>query len=81
MLALPSILGACLWLVSFPDPSPNLKGRGLGTRPGADPEFYERTGLLLASAAKLAHAHYRQVSRARSARSWPVGMYVRSVLA
>ena len=42
---------------------------------------------VLASAAKLAHAHYRQASRARSARSWPVPnpprvvrMYVRSVL-
>ena len=43
---------------------------------------------VLASAAKLAHAHYHQASRARSARSWPVpnpprvvGMYIRSVLA
>ena len=41
---------------------------------------------VLASAAKLAHAHYRQASRARSARSWPVpnpprvvGKYICSV--
>ena len=41
---------------------------------GADPEFYEKTGLFayVPAAAKLAHAHYRQASRARSARSWPV---------
>ena len=37
-----------------------------------DPGFYEKRGCfahVLASAAKLAHAHYRQASRARS---WPV---------
>ena len=52
-------------------------------------DFIKKRGCfayVLASAAKLAHAHYRQASRARSARSWPVpnppqvvGMYVSSV--
>ena len=42
---------------------------------------------VLAIAAKVAHAHYRQASRARSAQSWPVPnppqvvcMHVRIVL-
>ena len=53
--------------------------------------FMKRQGCftyILAGAAKLAHAHYRQAFRAQSTRSWPVpnspqvvGMYVRSVLA
>ena len=53
-------------------------------------DFMKRRGCfayVLARAAKLAHAHYHQASRARSARSWPVpnpprvvGKYVRACL-